>query len=89
MYILCNFRDYEVLNHKILLTLMDKVNRMHEEKSDVDEDEYDSDINWSENVSISEDPDYILLEDLEGENSVTTSNWTSRYNLRQRIRQNY
>ncbi|KAK6127431.1 hypothetical protein DH2020_038820 [Rehmannia glutinosa] len=91
LYAICTYRDYEVLNHQILLTLIDKVNGMQRNKElqwDMDED---SEINWSswveeelpEDVGLSEDPDYIFAEQV-GENSIETSSIMKRYNLRNR-----
>lgn len=79
-------RDYEVLNHKILLTLVEKINDMQNEDEDTD-----SDFNWSswidadlpDDIDNLEDPDYKFPEEA-GENSVTVFSDTKRYNLRHR-----
>jgi phage anti-repressor protein len=84
----CNScRDYEVLNHQMLLTLIEKVNGMERQKElawDVD-----SDVNWSkwidtdlpEDLDNFEDPDYILPEEV-GENSIINTSIRREYNLR-------
>ena len=54
----------------------------------------DSDVDWStwidtdmpEDVDIVKDPDFILQEEI-GENSITTTSITRKYNLRNRLRQ--
>lgn len=80
-----------MLNHQILLTLIDKVNGIERNKElqwDMDED---SDVDWSswidtelpEDVGISEDPDYSFVDQV-GENSLETSSVLKRYNLRNR-----
>ncbi|KAI3462200.1 hypothetical protein Pfo_018863 [Paulownia fortunei] len=92
LYSIFTYRDYEVLNHQILLTLIDKVNGIQRNKElqwDMDED---SEVNWSswvdtelpEDVGISEDPDYIFSEQV-GENSDESSSM-KRYNLRNRLK---
>ncbi|KAG8365283.1 hypothetical protein BUALT_Bualt18G0088400 [Buddleja alternifolia] len=92
LYAIFTYRDYEVLNHKMLLTLMDKINSMQGNKgvSSWDEDS-DSEVNWlswvdtelPEDVAMLEDPDYLLPEEV-GENSSVSSSSTKRYNLRRR-----
>ena len=78
-----------MLNHQMLLTLIEKINGLdrHKELSwDMDSDE-----NWStwidsdlpEDVKNFEDPDYILPEEV-GENSIMTTSITRKYNLRHR-----
>lgn len=85
-------RDYELLNHKMLLTLMEKVNSMQGNKELLSWDmDSDSEVNWSswvdteltEDVGLLEDPDYLLPEEV-GENSSVTGSNTKRYNLRRR-----
>lgn len=81
-------RDYEILNHQILLSLVDKVNSMQKHR-DLSW-EIDSDVDWSEwidrdlpdDADCLVDPDLLLQEEV-GENSITTSA-TRKYNLRQR-----
>jgi len=71
----------------MLLTLIEKVNRMERHKElpcDMD-----SDVNWSkwidtdlpEDLDNFEDPDYILPEEV-GENSIMNTSITREYNLR-------
>ncbi|KAJ7960060.1 Protein GAMETE EXPRESSED 1 [Quillaja saponaria] len=89
LYAIFTYRDYEVLNHKMLQSLIDKVNSMQKFKELSWDTDIDSDVNWSswidtelpEEVNNHEDPDYIFPEEV-GENSITTTN--TRYNLRQR-----
>ncbi|KAL0330052.1 UNVERIFIED_CONTAM: protein GAMETE EXPRESSED 1 [Sesamum radiatum] len=85
-------QDYEMLNHKMLLAIMEKVNSMQRTKELLSWDtDTDSEINWSswvdtelpEDVGLLEDPDYLLPEEV-GENSSVTSSSTKRYNLRRR-----
>lgn len=84
-------RDYEVLNHQMLLTLIEKINGMERQKElpwDLD-----SDINWStwidtdipDDADNLEDPDYILPEEV-AENSIVTSSITRKYDLRSHCR---
>ncbi|XP_065879998.1 protein GAMETE EXPRESSED 1-like [Euphorbia lathyris] len=80
------YRDYEVLNYKMIETLVDKVNEM--ERREIGW-ETERDVNWRswiENelpneVDKLEDPDYIIPEEI-GENSITTS--IRKYHLRPR-----
>lgn len=81
-----------MLNHKMLLAIMEKVNSMQRTKELLSWDtDIDSEINWSswvdtelpEDVGLLEDPDYLLPEEV-GENSSVTSSSTKRYNLRRR-----
>lgn len=90
-------RDYEVLNHQILLSLIDKVNGMERKKElERELEEEDSEIDWSswvdtelpEDVGTLEDPDYYNFAEQVGENSIenTSSLIVKRYNLRNRHR---
>ncbi|CAI9091429.1 OLC1v1026463C1 [Oldenlandia corymbosa var. corymbosa] len=94
-YSVCTYRDFEVLNHKMLLTLMGKVSCMQNNKhysSDVEDEEDDDDVDWSrwvdtdlpEDVGLLEDPDYLSLQEEIAENSATSSSATRKYNLRNR-----
>ncbi|GAV60460.1 hypothetical protein CFOL_v3_03990 [Cephalotus follicularis] len=91
LYAIFTYRDYELLNHNMLLTLIEKVNKMETNKALSWEE--DSDINWSswvdsellEDEDNNKDPDYKIPEEV-GENSITTSLITRKYNLRQRSR---
>ncbi|KAL4347906.1 hypothetical protein GQ457_17G013460 [Hibiscus cannabinus] len=90
LYAVCTFRDYEFLNHQMLLTLMEKVDNMQRNKALTWETD-DSDVDWSswvdielpEDVDKLEDPDFVIGEEM-GESSVSTSSSTRKYNLRQR-----
>lgn len=82
-------RDYEVLNNKLLHTLIEKVNGMQRYRKLSWEE--DSEFNWSswidthlpEDVDSSEDPDYLVPEEV-GENFITAST-IKEYDLRQRL----
>lgn len=88
LYAIFTYRDYEMLNHQMLLTLVDKINRLQEQKEILGETE--SHINWSswidtdisEHVDMTEDPDYTFQEEV-AENSITTS-IRRKYDLRPR-----
>ncbi|XP_030519789.1 protein GAMETE EXPRESSED 1 [Rhodamnia argentea] len=90
LYAILTYRDYEVLNHQILLALVEKVNGLQRENK-LPED-LDSDVNWlswmdtelPEEADINEDPDFLPPEEV-GENSITTNICTRRYNLRRRF----
>lgn len=77
-----------MLNHQMLQTLVDKVNGMQRKELSWD---MDSDANWSswvdfdlpEDVNSLEDPDYVIPEEV-GENFITTTSTTRKYNLRHR-----
>ncbi|XP_051151603.1 protein GAMETE EXPRESSED 1 [Andrographis paniculata] len=94
IYSIITYRDYEMLNHKMLLTLMDKVSSIQGNKGLIswDMETDDSDVNWSqwvdtelpEEVNLLEDPDYLLPEEF-NDNSSATSSCTKRYNLRRRF----
>ncbi|EPS69046.1 hypothetical protein M569_05723, partial [Genlisea aurea] len=88
LYALYTYRDYEVLNHQILVSLIEKINAI-EEKRKAWECESESDneseipINWGEwmkerlsEEEEEEDPDYS--------NSIIPDKSSSRYNLRNR-----
>ncbi|KAH6808047.1 hypothetical protein C2S51_029155 [Perilla frutescens var. frutescens] len=89
LYSICTYRDYEMLNHDILLRLIEKMNGI--ERNKLLELEEDSDVEWSswidsdlpEDVGMLEDPDYIFAEQV-GENSVQSTSSFNRYNLRNR-----
>ncbi|KAK4435601.1 protein GAMETE EXPRESSED 1 [Sesamum alatum] len=92
LYAIFTYRDYEMLNHRMLLAIMEKVNSMQRNKELLSWDtDIDSEINWSswvdtelpDDVGLLEDPDYLLPEEV-GENSSVTSSSTKRYNLRKR-----
>ncbi|XVF80444.1 hypothetical protein PTKIN_Ptkin15bG0073700 [Pterospermum kingtungense] len=88
LHSICTYKDYEFLNHQMLLTLIEKVNNMQSNKAL--SWETDSDVDWSsfidaelpEDAGKLEDPDYVIQEEV-GENSITSLN-ARKYNLRQR-----
>ncbi|PKA62762.1 Protein gamete expressed 1 [Apostasia shenzhenica] len=97
LYSIFTYRDYEMLNHQLLQNLVEKVGRMEQISGNrylcVDEE---SERSWSryswieeeelqEEVSLKEDPDYILPEEVD-ENSITSTSVTRKYNLRPRAR---
>uniref|UniRef100_A0A803KYK2 Protein GAMETE EXPRESSED 1 n=2 Tax=Chenopodium quinoa TaxID=63459 RepID=A0A803KYK2_CHEQI len=95
LYTIFTFRDYETLNYNMLVSLLDKVNGMKkgDDFSWEDNDDVDSEVDWiswveaelPEDISVTEDPDYMLPiagEEI-GENSVAIST-ERRYNLRYR-----
>ncbi|BAB08566.1 unnamed protein product [Arabidopsis thaliana] len=87
-----SYRDYEVLNHQILLRLVDKVNDMQSKKELSYDEDTESEVDWTSWVDTDltddddnlADPDYkipLLIKD----NPVTTSSLTRRlYNFRPR-----
>ncbi|XP_074275304.1 protein GAMETE EXPRESSED 1-like [Silene latifolia] len=89
-YSFITYRDYEVLNHKMLASLIDKVNKIEKVKDySSDEESLESEVDWvswmktalPEDISMNEDPDYLLLPP--DENSIVTSTQRT-YNLRHR-----
>ncbi|KAM7507853.1 hypothetical protein LguiA_018306 [Lonicera macranthoides] len=91
LYAICTYRDYEVLNHHMLLQLIEKVNGIQRNKELSWDDEGDSEADWStwveaelpEDVDKLEDPDYTIPEEVVGENWVSTTTSIARtYNLR-------
>ncbi|KAJ8763076.1 hypothetical protein K2173_023281 [Erythroxylum novogranatense] len=90
LYAIYTYRDYEALNHKMILTLMEKVNAMQSDHKQLSwETGYQ--INWPywlktelpEDDTL-EDPDYTS--DEVEENSITTNSMIDTYNLRSRSR---
>ncbi|CAL9243666.1 unnamed protein product [Arabidopsis halleri] len=87
-----SYRDYEVLNHQILLRLVDKVNDMQSKKDLSYDEDTESEVDWTSWVDTDltddddnlGDPDYkipLVIKD----NPVTTSSMTRRlYNFRPR-----
>nr|XP_007163368.1 hypothetical protein PHAVU_001G228800g [Phaseolus vulgaris]ESW35362.1 hypothetical protein PHAVU_001G228800g [Phaseolus vulgaris] len=89
LHAICTYKNYETLNHQMLLTLINKVNTLQKQKElswDVDTDYED----WSEwvdadlpdDVNCFDDPDYIPSEEV-AEDSITAM---KNYNLRSRSR---
>lgn len=85
-------RDYDVLNHHMLLMLMEKINGMQTPNKLTWDSDSDSDMNWSSWIDTElsediEDLDYALPEETRV-NSITTTSTAKKYNLRhQRLRQ--
>ncbi|KAL8196017.1 hypothetical protein R6Q57_025017 [Mikania cordata] len=88
LYAIYTYRDYETLNHEMLQSLVEKVNKMQGNKHLLYEDD-DSDVDWCSWVDkdISEDeledPDYCVLPEQVNQVSVT-HNVSRGYNLRHR-----
>ncbi|XP_042517512.1 protein GAMETE EXPRESSED 1-like [Macadamia integrifolia] len=93
------YRDYEVLNYQMLMTLNEKIIAMERNKQlslgmDFDTDT-ESNVNLSswivkelpEDVDNCLDPDYMLPVEEVGENSFSTTSITRRYNLRSHLHQ--
>ncbi|KEH38206.1 gamete-like protein [Medicago truncatula] len=91
-YAIVTYRDYERLNHQMLLTLINKINNMEKLKDsnwDFDTTDY---VDWSQligtdlpdDVNCLDDPDFVIPEEV-AENSITNST-TKNYNLRSRNR---
>lgn len=94
------FRDYEIMNHQLLQTLLERVRHIEEssgkkraalsmESDDEDSDGSLSKYSWidqelPEDVDIDEDPNYLLEE--VAENSITAGSITRKYHLRPRAR---
>lgn len=81
-----------MLNHQMLLTLIEKVNGMQKNKQLLWEMDSDDD-DWSlwvdsespEDVDKLEHPDYMLPEEVVGENTSAITSTTRTYNLRNRL----
>ncbi|KAL8160993.1 hypothetical protein V2J09_012482 [Rumex salicifolius] len=88
LYSYFTYRDYEAMNHEMLVKLMDKVNGIVRKEDELcyGEDD-DSDVDWSswvdedlpEHVDYVEDPDFAMPENL-----ILTIPEKTRYNLRRR-----
>ncbi|OIT27341.1 PREDICTED: protein GAMETE EXPRESSED 1 [Nicotiana attenuata] len=93
LYSIWTYRDYEVLNHQMLLTLVEKVNGIQKQKKylsyEMENEDSDSDVDWCswieaelpEDVDKLKDPDFVYPEEV-AENSVGNMSITRRYNLR-------
>lgn len=75
LYSYLTYRDYEAMNHQMLVSLMEKVNSILRREKEV-EDELPG------HVDCIEDPDYVLPE-ITGENLIMSIP-ERRYNLRRR-----
>ncbi|EEF28852.1 conserved hypothetical protein [Ricinus communis] len=89
LHAIFTYKDFEVLNHQLLLTAVDKLNAMQRTKEELLW-ESDSELNWSsfvenelpDEVDKLQDPDYIMPEEEEvAENSITLPR---KYDLRHR-----
>ncbi|CAK9322236.1 unnamed protein product [Citrullus colocynthis] len=86
LHAICTYRDYDVLNHHMLLMLMERINEVQTQNK-LSRDS-DSEVNWSSWIDNElsedvEDSDFVLPEEV-GENSITTASTSRRYNLRHR-----
>ncbi|KAG9457335.1 hypothetical protein H6P81_001843 [Aristolochia fimbriata] len=96
LYSISTYRDYELLNNKMLLAMNMKVNALERNMGAtmkllhmVLEDDVDLscwiDTELPEDEDICDDPDYIAFPEEVGENSITTS-VSRKYHLRPRLR---
>ncbi|KAM7278946.1 hypothetical protein ACFE04_006080 [Oxalis oulophora] len=93
LYAIFTYRDYEVLNHNILLDLVDKVGIMQSERNKELqwEEEDDDDVDWSRWVDLDLpedegsliDPDYMIQDHVEDDYAITSS-ISRKYDLRRR-----
>ncbi|KAF5178490.1 Gamete expressed [Thalictrum thalictroides] len=89
LFSIFSYRDYEVLNYKMLQTLTEKVNTIEKQKLSEDEDT-GSDISLSAWIDTDlpedeeNDSDYYLIKDV-AENSTSTTTSLRKYNLRPRF----
>ncbi|KAH1074154.1 hypothetical protein J1N35_026482 [Gossypium stocksii] len=85
LYAVCTYRDYEYLNHQMLLTLMEKVDTM-QRKEALSWEMEDSDVDWRSwvDVELPEDVGQLEDPDFEIEEGIGESGDTRTYNLRQR-----
>ncbi|RHN74391.1 hypothetical protein MtrunA17_Chr2g0309801 [Medicago truncatula] len=91
LYAIFTYRDYERLNHQMLLTLVNKINSMQKLKESTWEFDTTDYVDWSQwvdtdlpdDVNCLDDPDFVIPEEV-AENSITTST-TKSYNLRAAI----
>ncbi|WMV53736.1 hypothetical protein MTR67_047121 [Solanum verrucosum] len=96
LYSIWTYRDYEVLNHKMLQTLMEKVNGIQKHKEyllwEMENDDSDDSVDWSswieeellEDVDKLKDPDFVYPVEI-AENLVGSKSITRRYNLRNHL----
>ncbi|KAF9607613.1 hypothetical protein IFM89_037541 [Coptis chinensis] len=88
LFSIFTYRDYEVLNHRMLQALMEKVNII--EKQKLYEEDTESDISLSSWIDTElpededNDPDYLIKEEI-AENSTSTTSSMRKYNLRPRF----
>ncbi|KAJ4840885.1 hypothetical protein Tsubulata_010381 [Turnera subulata] len=90
VYAILTYRDYDLLNHQMLLTMNEKFNAMLQNKQ-LPWEASENRVNWSSWIEADltedddelEDLDFIVPEEV-GENSITTSSTTKMYDLRHR-----
>ncbi|CAN1257781.1 Protein GAMETE EXPRESSED 1 [Linum perenne] len=78
LYAIYTYRDYEVLNHQMILTLTEKINSIQRD---------DKALSWdtdSEEVGSTEDPDYMIPEQMTDDKSIVCAPMGRKYDLRQR-----
>lgn len=86
------YRDYEVLNHNILLRLVDKVSSMQSKRDLLWDEDTDSEVDWNSwiDTDITDDddslgdPDYRIPEQFKDNVGFTSSMTKRLYNLRPR-----
>lgn len=92
MYTILTYRDYERLNHHMLLTLVNEINNIQKLKETTWDSETTDYVDWSrlldtdlpDDVNCLDDPDFVVPEEV-AENSITSS-ISKNYNLRSRNR---
>ncbi|XP_024631939.1 protein GAMETE EXPRESSED 1 [Medicago truncatula] len=93
LYAICTYKDFERLNHQMLLTLSNQFNNIQKAKQPSWDFATADDVDWSQwidtdlpdDVNCLDDPDFSIPEEF-AENSITTSTTTKSYNLRPRNR---
>ncbi|CAL5187039.1 unnamed protein product [Lathyrus oleraceus] len=93
LYAICTYKDFEKMNHQMLLTLVNKINnfqniqKMEETCWNFDDVDWSQwiDNDLSDDVNQLDDPDFIIQEEV-AENSISISPSTKKYNLRLRNR---
>ncbi|CAN1747162.1 Protein GAMETE EXPRESSED 1 [Linum perenne] len=91
LYAIYTYRDYEVLNHQMILTLTEKINSIQRDDKALSWDT-DSDVDWPswiedelpEEVGSTEDPDYMIPEQMTDDKSIVCAPMGRKYDLRQR-----
>uniref|UniRef100_A0A9I9DKW7 Protein GAMETE EXPRESSED 1 n=1 Tax=Cucumis melo TaxID=3656 RepID=A0A9I9DKW7_CUCME len=86
LHAICTYRDYDVLNHHMLLMLVEKINGMQTSNKLTWDSE--SDMSWASWIDTElskdiEDSEYDLPEEI-GENSISTTSTSRKYNIRHR-----
>ncbi|CAH2047919.1 unnamed protein product [Thlaspi arvense] len=86
------YRDYEVLNHQILLGLVDKVDNMQSKREISWDEDTESELDWTSWIDTDltddddnlGDPDYNIQEQIKNNPVITSSRTEKLYNLRPR-----